>query len=93
MDKLREMTGNDESQLKALARVRGSLNAMFFSDIVTADEKFFGQFAVDPQAKRISRLNHSFTREKPSFKDWDLLDSYLKSMTVGNYELPDPMGK
>ena len=47
MDKLRELTGNDRDQLKALARVRGSLSAMFLSDLVTTDGKYLEQFAVD----------------------------------------------
>ena len=37
MGRLRELTGNGEDQLKALARVQGSLNVIFFSDLVTAD--------------------------------------------------------
>ena len=92
MDRLRELTRNDQEQLKALARVRGSLNAIFFSDLVTADGKYLEQFAVDPRTEWVPRSKYIFPREEPSDKDWELWISYLKSMTVGNYELPTPIG-
>ena len=93
MNKLRDLTGNDKEQLKVLARVRGSLSAMFWSDLVTADGNFLEQFAVDPDMDHIPRSKYLFPREQPTRKDWELWISYMKAMTVNNYELPTPMGR
>ena len=87
------MTGNDKDQLKALARVRGSLNAMFLSDLVTADGKYLEQFAIDREVSWIGRSNYDFPIEQPSDKDWETWVSYLESMTVENFELSTPLGR
>ena len=92
MDKLREMTGNDETQLKALARVRGSLNVMFLSDIVTADGKFLEQHVTDVGCLPLKRSHHEFPREEPVQDDWETWISYMKVITKQKFELPTPLG-
>ena len=47
MNKFREMSLGGEDHMMALSRVRGSLGAMFFLDIVTADGKYIEQHTTE----------------------------------------------
>ena len=93
MDRLREMAGNNVDHLAKLARVRGSLGAIFISDIVTADGKYIEQFAVEKElSSRLRRSTYDFPKEMPTDRDWELWVSYLRSMTGENFELTTPLG-
>ena len=46
-EKFMESTSGDVEEMKALSRVQGSLNTIFFADIVTADGKYSAHFEHD----------------------------------------------
>ena len=83
---------NDKKLLKAIARVRGFLNGIFLSDIVTADGKFIEQFA-QIKSEKLNRSKFIFPCECPSDNDWNVWTSFWKSWTRDNFELPSPLGK
>ena len=85
-----EWTTNEES-LKAIARVRGYLNAIFLSDVTTADGRSMEQFACKKGAW-LARSKFVFPREQPSDDDWNLWTNFWKSWTRDNFELPSPLG-
>ena len=59
----------DVNVLKSLSRVRGWLNALFLSDIVTTDGKFIEKFAVE-RGEHIKRSKFEFLEEQPTTDDW-----------------------
>ena len=72
----------DKERLEAIARVRGFLNAIFLSDIVTADGKFLEQFACNKSEHHV-RSKFVFPKECPSDNDWDIWRNFWSSWTVG----------
>ena len=58
MDVLREACGNDEDHLKSLGRVRGSLGAIFMSDLVTADGKYLEQHVTEAGGEVMKRSSY-----------------------------------
>ena len=40
----------------------------------------------------VSRSKYFFPREEPTAVDWEVWSRCLGSMTVGNHELPTPLG-
>ena len=92
MDKFRELTQGDKSHMMALSRVRVSLGAVFFSDVVTADGKYVEQHATEMGENEIVRSSYHFPREEPSKKDWELWVSYMRLLTGCNFELLTPLG-
>ena len=84
MDVLREASGNDEDHLKSLGKVRGSLGAIFMSDLVTSDGKYIEQHAIESNWV-LKRSSYCFPKEKPDKKDWELWITYLKSATNDNF--------
>ena len=82
----------DKDLLGAIARVRGYLNVIFLSDIVTADGRHLEHFA-QVKSEKLVRSKFIFPREHPSDKDWELWTTFWKSWTRDSYELPTPLGK
>ena len=93
MDVLREACGNDEGHMRSLGRVRGSLEAIFISDLVTADGKYIEQHVIEAGRKMVQRSSYCFPKEEPNKKDWEIWMSYFKSITNENFEMPTPLGK
>jgi len=60
--------------MMTLSRVRGSLGAMFFSDIVTADGRNVEQHATEMGKSKIVRSCYHFPREEPSKKGLGVVD-------------------
>ena len=80
-----------QEQLKALARVRGFLDAIFLSDIVTADGRYIEQFAIQQGPYR-TRSQFIFPKEYPNKKDWDFWITFWQSQSLNNFTLSSPMG-
>ncbi len=56
--------------IRSLGRCRGALEAIFLSDITTADRQYLKKFVFNPGRKN-SRSKYKFPKEKPSTKDWN----------------------
>jgi hypothetical protein len=54
----------------SLGRCRGALEAIFLSDVTTANGRYLEKFVFNPGCK-ISRLKYKFPKEKLSKKDWN----------------------
>ena len=52
-----------------LGRVRGSLGAIFMSDLATADGKYLEQHVTEAGCKVMKRSSYYFPKEEPSVKD------------------------
>jgi hypothetical protein len=62
-------------RIASLNRCRGYLQALFLSDIATADGKYLKHFIFNPGGKaRQSR--YTFPREQPTRHDWDRLINF-----------------
>ena len=83
---------SDKNVLESIARVRGFLNVIFLSDIVTADGKFLEQFACE-KTSYLCRSKFVFPKECPSDSDWEAWCCFWSSWTVGTHELPSPLGE
>ena len=84
---------DDLDKLMAATRVRGFLNAIFLSDIVTADGKFIEEHALSEIEEYKRRSCYNFPREHPTKQDWVIWKCLLRGLLLENYELPTPMGK
>jgi hypothetical protein len=74
-----------------LNRCRVSLQAIFLSDITTADGKYLEDFVFNPGGKtRQSR--YSFPREKPSRQDWDQWVNFWHKYTTTGGKLKSHLG-
>jgi hypothetical protein len=58
----------DATTIKGLNRCRGSLEALFHSDITTADGKYLEHFVFDPGGSA-KHLQYTFPREQPTRQD------------------------
>ena len=84
---------DDMDKVMAATRVRGFLNAIFLSDIVTADGKFIEEHALSEIEEYKRRSCYNFPREHPTKQDWVIWRYLLRGLLLENYELPTPMGK
>ncbi len=76
----------------SLSRCRGFLEAIFLSDIMTADGCYLEHFVFEPE-KITSRSKYTFPREKPSRKDWDLWFDFWHNFTMTGGKLNVPLEK
>ena len=76
-----------------MSRVRGFLYSLFVSDIVTADGKHLDDFAIFRPHSREHASTYKFPKESPTQEDWTTWTHFWKQHTVGNFELPTPLGK
>jgi hypothetical protein len=53
----------------SLGQCRGALEAIFLSDVTTADGRYLKNLIFDPGCKNL-KSTYKFPREKPSNKDW-----------------------
>jgi hypothetical protein len=60
----------DATTIQDLNRCRGLLEALFLSDITTADGKYLEHFVFDPGG-RAKCSRYTFPREQPTRQDWD----------------------
>ena len=79
---------DDLDQLTSVARVRGFLNAIFLSDITTADGKLIGQHALSENTEYVRRPSYKFPRESPTKEDRIICKIFLRSLMLENFELP-----
>lgn len=93
MDVLREACQGNQEIMMSLTTVRGYLEAIFMSDIVTTDEKFLEQHVTDSGCLLRRRSCYVFPKEEPAQEDWETWISYMKVITNQNFELPTPLGK
>ncbi len=89
-----EILAKDQSPTttSSLSRCRGFLEAIFLSDITTADGRYLEQFVFE-LAKITSRSKYTFPREKPSRKDWDLWFDFWHNFMMAGGKLNVPLGK
>ena len=59
----------DFDQLKLMARVRVCLNAIFLSDITTADGTCIEGHALDENTEYVRTFSYNFPRESPTKED------------------------
>lgn len=81
----------DKEQLMALARVRGFLNVIFLSDIVTADGRYFEQFAITQGPYKL-RSKFIFPKEFPNERDSQLWINFWQTLALNNFTLSAPLG-
>ena len=85
---------DDRDKVASISRVRGFLQAIFLSDIVTADGKFLEDFALDPErVLGFPRSTYLFPKECPSPDDWKVWSAFWSSATMQNFEPSSPLGK
>jgi hypothetical protein len=75
----------------SLGRCRGALEAIFLSDVTTADGRYLKKFIFDPGCKN-SKSTYKFPREKPSNKDWRTWFNFWDSFTLTGDKLKVPLG-
>ncbi len=81
----------DTIKVARLNRFRVSLQAIFLSDITTADGKYLEDFVFNPGGKtRQSR--YSFPREKPLRQDWDRWVNFWHECTTTGGKLKSHLG-
>jgi hypothetical protein len=57
--------------IRSVRRCRGALEAIFLSDVTTADGRYLEKFVFEPGSKN-TKSKFKFPHEKPSNKDWNL---------------------
>ncbi len=75
----------------SLGWCRGALEAIFLSDVTTADGRYLEKFVFDPGCKN-SKSTYKFPREKPSNKDWRTWFNFWHSFTSTGDKLKVPLG-
>jgi hypothetical protein len=78
--------------IRSLARCRGALEAIFLSDITTADGRYLEKFVFDPGRKK-QRSQYKFPNKKPSNKDWNAWCIFWHNFTSTGDKLKAPLGK
>ena len=76
--------------LRRMNRCRLTLNAIFLSDIITANGKLIEEGVYTNRIGRTSKIR--FPREQPCSTDWELWDNFWSSWTLRNNTIPSPLG-
>jgi hypothetical protein len=74
------------------SRCRGAMNAIFLSDISTADGRYLEHFVFDP-GTTAAGLTILFSREKPTRNNWDHWINSWHNYTTTRGKLKVPLGK
>jgi hypothetical protein len=81
----------DPLEIARLNRCRVFLQALFLSDITTADGKYIENFVFDPGGAT-KRSRYSFPREQPTRQDWDCWINFWHEYTTTGGKLISPLG-
>jgi len=83
----------DKDILTSLQRVRGSMNVIFLSDMVTADGKFIESEMVDKRGLCGIQSKYDFPLECPTEEDEMAWIEFWSDHCQDNYSLPTPLGR
>jgi hypothetical protein len=72
----------------SLGQCRGTLEAIFLSDVITADGRYLKKFVFDPGCKNL-KSTYEFPREKPPNKDWRTWFNFWHSFTLTGDKLKE----
>jgi hypothetical protein len=75
----------------SLGRCRGTLEAIFLSDVTKADGRYLKKIVFDPGCEN-SKSKYKFPWEKPSNKDWRTWFNFWHSFTSTGDKLKVPLG-
>jgi hypothetical protein len=78
--------------VKSINRCRGALEAMFLSDITTADGRYLEHFIFDP-GRKTSWSHYKFHLEQPAREDWGCWMNFWHSFTTTGGKLKVPPGR
>ena len=78
--------------LATMNRCRNYLNALFLSDIATADGKHIGQRFLNLRNQQPLDLLLAFPREQPTRADWAIRVNTWRSLTSATYKLQTSLG-
>jgi hypothetical protein len=81
------------ANVKSLNRCRGKLEAIFLSDIATADGQYLEPSALRFEAGVTRRSRFKFPREEPTQSDWEAWEQFWRVHTGQGYKLAMPLGK
>jgi hypothetical protein len=77
--------------IRSIGRCRGALEAIFLSDVTTADGQYLKKIVFGPGSKN-TKSKFKFPCEKPSNKDWNLWFNFWHNFTLTGDKLKVPVG-
>jgi hypothetical protein len=77
--------------IRSLGRCRGALEAIFLSDITTADGRYLEKIVFNPGSKN-TKLKFKFPCQYPSNKDWNSCFNFGHNFTMTGDKLKVPLG-
>ncbi len=83
---------SDPIRIASLDRCQQYLQALFLSDIATADGKYLKHFVFDPGGIA-RRLRYTCPREQPMRHNWDRWIKFWRTYTTMGSKLKPPLGK
>jgi hypothetical protein len=78
--------------VKSFKRCRGALEAIFLSDITTADGRYLKHFIFDP-GRKTSWSHYKFPLEQPARENWGHWMNFWHSFTMKGGKLKVPLGR
>jgi hypothetical protein len=79
-------------RIASLNRCQGYLQALFLSDIATADRKYLEHFVFNPGGN-VRQYCYTFPREQPTRHNWDRWIDFWHAYTTTGSKLKNPLGK
>jgi hypothetical protein len=79
-------------RIASLNRCQGYLQALFLSDIATADRKYLKHFVFDP-GRKVRQSCYTFPREQPTRYDWDRWINFWHAYITTGSKLNTLLGK
>jgi hypothetical protein len=67
--------------IRSVGRCKCALEAIFLSDVTTADSQYLEKFVFEPGSKN-TKSKFKFPREKPPNKDWNLWFNFWHNFTL-----------
>ncbi len=80
------------NMVKSLNRCRGAFEAIFLSDITTADGRYLEHFIFDP-GRKTSQSLYKFPLKQPTREDWGRWMNFWHSFTATGEKLKVPLGR
>ena len=77
--------GLDKEDLLSVSRVKGKLGVIFLSDMVTTDEKYLENFALNPGVLEVPQSKFNFPKEAPTDHDWEVWKIFWHQHTLENF--------